>query len=65
MCCMNNRREKWVISLVLVGVFFSLGVAVPMILISFPGNECLLFVRWVSRSHIREVRHSGKMPLKQ
>jgi len=44
MCCLNNRREKWVISLVLIGVFFSLGVAVPMILISFPGNECLLFV---------------------
>ena len=30
--------------MVMVGVLFSLGVAVPMILISYPGNECLLFV---------------------
>ena len=44
MCCYNNVREKWIISLVLVGVFFSLGVAVPMILTSYPGNECLMFV---------------------
>ena len=44
MCCYNNVREKWIISLVLVGVLFSLGVAVPMILITWPGDECLLFV---------------------
>ena len=44
MCCINNVREKWIISLVLVAVLFSLGVAVPMILISWPGDECLLFV---------------------
>lgn len=44
---MNNLREKWIISLVLVGALFSLAVAVPMILISWPGDECLLFVRWV------------------
>ena len=34
--------------LVLVAVFVSLGVAVPMILISYPGNECLLFVRYTN-----------------
>ena len=45
MCCYNNVREKWIIGLVLVAALFSLGVAVPMILISYPGNECLLFVR--------------------
>jgi len=44
MCCYNQRREKWVISLVMVGVLFSLGVAVPMILVTYPGDECLLFV---------------------
>jgi len=44
MCCYNQRREKWVIILVLVGVLFSLGVAVPMILVTYPGDECLLFV---------------------
>ena len=47
MCCYNQRREKWVIILVLVGVLFSLGVAVPMILVTYPGDECLLFVRLV------------------
>jgi len=44
MCCYDNRLEKWVISLVMIGVLFSLAVAVPMILISYPGDECLLFV---------------------
>jgi len=33
-----------VISLVMVGVLFSLAVAVPMILVTYPGDECLLFV---------------------
>jgi len=33
-----------VISLVMLGALFSLAVAVPMILISYPGDECLLFV---------------------
>ena len=46
MCCYDRVREQWVMGLVLVATLFSLGVAVPMILVSYPGNECLLFVRW-------------------
>ena len=48
MCCYDRVREQWVMGLVLVATLFSLGVAVPMILVSYPGNECLLFVRWAA-----------------
>ena len=50
MCCYDRVREQWVMGLVLVATLFSLGVAVPMILVSYPGNECLLFVRWALAS---------------
>ncbi|XP_023349442.1 uncharacterized protein LOC111718159 isoform X1 [Eurytemora carolleeae] len=43
MCCTNRGREGWVTALLLLGVICSLGVAIPMLLITYPGDECLLF----------------------
>ena len=40
----SKRAERW-IGLLLVGcILFSLGVATPMFILTYPGDECLLFV---------------------
>ena len=46
MCCNNRQRESWVVGLVVVGCLFSLLVASAMIMVTYPGDECLLFVRY-------------------
>jgi len=44
MCCNNRQREIWVILLVILGCLLSLAASSAMILVSYPGDECLLFV---------------------
>ena len=40
----SKRAERWIWFLLLGTVLFSVGVSVPMFILTYPGDECLLFV---------------------
>lgn len=40
----SKRAERWVWLLLLGTMLFSIGVSVPMFILTYPGDECLLFV---------------------
>ena len=40
----SKRAERWILLLLMGSLFFSLGVSIPMFILTYPGDECLLFV---------------------
>jgi len=44
MCCNNRTRERWVVALVILGCIFSALVATFLVMVTHPGDECLLFI---------------------
>ena len=40
----SKRAERMIWILLLAGICFSAGVTVPMFILTYPGDECLLFV---------------------
>ena len=40
----SKRAQVWICVLLLAAILFSLAAAVPMFIVTYPGDECLLFV---------------------
>jgi len=40
----SKRAEMWIWMLLMGTILFSIGVSVPMFILTYPGDECLLFV---------------------
>ena len=40
----SRRAERWIWLLLMATILFSVGVSVPMFILTYPGDECLLFV---------------------
>lgn len=40
----SKRAEMWIWMLLMGTILFSMGVSVPMFILTYPGDECLLFV---------------------
>lgn len=40
----SKRAEIWIFILLLAAMLFSVGVTIPMFILTYPGDECLLFV---------------------
>ena len=40
----SKRAQCWIFILLLAAILFSFAVAAPMLILTYPGDECLLFV---------------------
>ena len=40
----SKRAQVWICVLLLAAILFSLAAAAPMFIVTYPGDECLLFV---------------------